>query len=242
MGESANTFYLRTEDGESIGTALRELLAEERYGIDGIRTQIGWWRRGAPGWTVLETFPPELLLERPAGSREPRIVGLARRLGCDAVYLAIHDGAEVLLVEADARGRWAATGAGDLSQRDPDRLDRDDPRAGRDGTVPRVVILEASEPMRAAVARGTGAIRAIARLLGGSASPLPIAPRHDVGGTPIHYSMARGAGARVRHARFGEGTVLDEIATDPPKMEVMFDDGRRMLLVARFLERVTPSA
>jgi len=239
MGESAHTIYLRTEDGESVASALAALLAEESYAIEGGRTQVGWWRSGAPGWTVLETFPPELLLDRTPGSREPRLATLARRLACDVVYLAIHDGAEVLLVEADRRGRWAATGAGDLSQRDPDRLDRDDPRAGRDGTVPRFVLLEADAAMQAAIARSrTGAIRAIAKLWGGAGAPLPLAPDHDAGGAAIVYSMSRGAGARVRHARFGEGTVLDEIGGDPPKLDVQFDEGRRMVLVARFLERI----
>ena len=238
MGESASTIYLRTDDGPSVAASLVALLTEDGHTTQG-RAGIGWWRAGAPGWTVLETIPPELLLDRTAGSREPRLATLARRLGCDLVYLAIHDGAEVLLVEADRRGRWAATGAGDLSQRDPDRLDRDDPRAGRDGTVPRFVLLEADAAMQAAIARTrTGAIRAIAKLWGGAKAPLPLAPDHDAGSTPIVFSMSRGAGARVRHAKLGEGTVVDEIGGEPPKLEVQFDDGRRMVLVARFLERL----
>lgn len=239
MGESAHTIYLGTDDGASVARALVALLAEQGHTIERGRTEVGWWRAGAPGWTVLETSPPELLLDRPLGSRVPRLAELARRLGCDAVYLGIHDGRDVLLVEADRRGRWAATGAGDLSQRDPDRLDRDDPRAGRDGTVPRFVLLPADEAMQTAVARArTGAIRAIAKLRGGATAPHPLAADHRAGGTSIVFSMARGAGGRVRHARFGEGTVVDEIGGEPPKLDVEFDDGRRMVLVARFLERI----
>src|SRR5688572_12864385 len=98
MGESASTLYVATDDGASLATALCALLAEESYARQGGRTQVGWWRRGAPGWTVMETFPPELLLERPLGARAPRIASLARRLGRDLLYLAIHDGADVLLV------------------------------------------------------------------------------------------------------------------------------------------------
>jgi hypothetical protein len=234
----AHTIYLATDDGASVAAALVAMLVEQCHAVEGRPTRIGWWRPGAPGWTVLETFPPELLLDRPIGSREPRLVALARRLGCEAVYLGLH-GSDVLLVEVDRRGRWAATGAGDLSQRDPDRLDRDDPRAGRDGTVPRFVLLEADAAMQAAIARSrSGAIRAIAKLWGAPKSPHPLEPGRDTGATPIVYSMSRGGGARVRHPKLGEGTILDEPPGDPPKLDVQFDEGRRMVLLARFVERI----
>ncbi|AKF04499.1 hypothetical protein [Sandaracinus amylolyticus] len=230
MGESASTFYVATEDGSALASALCALLGDERYASQGGRTQVGWWRRGAPGWTVMETSPPELLLERALGAREPRIASLARRLGRDVVYLAIHDGTQVLLVEARADGRWAATGAGDLSERDPQGLDREDPRAGRDGATPRFVVLDVGDDLRAAIAKGRGAIRAFAKLLGGAGADT----------IAIECSSARNAGARVRHAKYGEGTIVDEVGGDPPKLDVRFDDGRRTVLLARFVERLTP--
>ncbi|UJR82907.1 hypothetical protein [Sandaracinus amylolyticus] len=239
-GESASTFYVATEDGASLAETLCALLAEERHASQAGRGQIGWWRRGAPGWTVMETFPPELLLERAIGAREPRIASLARRLGHDVVYLAIHEGADVLLVEARADGRWAATGAGDLSERDPQGLDREDPRAGRDGAIPRFVLLDAGDDLRAAIAKGRGAIRALAKLLGGAGAPMPTEAGRSANGTAITFSSARNAGARVRHAKYGEGTIVDEIGGDPPKLDVQFDDGRRTVLLARFVERLTP--
>ncbi|MDQ3036482.1 MAG: hypothetical protein M3Y87_29055, partial [Myxococcota bacterium] len=149
MRESAYTLYVATEDGESVGAGLSALLAEETYAPEGGRSQVGWWRGGAPGWTVLETFPPELMLDRPTGSREPRLAALARRLECDVVYLAIHEGKEVLLVEADRRGRWGATGSAELSIRGANARDRDDPRACRDGGVLRFVVVDASAPLQA---------------------------------------------------------------------------------------------
>ncbi len=239
MGEWAHTVYAATDDDASIGPALAALLGAEPYAIEGTRTQIGWCRRGAPGWTIVETFPKELLLDRPLGSREPRIATLARTLGVDLLYLAIHDGAEVLFVESNARGRWAATGAGDLSQNDPDKRDRDDPRAGRDGGVPRFVLTDATPAMLEAIAHSrTGAIRAMAKLLGGAKSPHPFDAGWDANGTPLYYARSRGGGGRVRHARFGEGTIVDVLPGEPQKLSVQFDDGRTTVLVARFVERI----
>nr|MDQ3036456.1 hypothetical protein [Myxococcota bacterium] len=80
-------------------------------------------------------------------------------------------------------------------------------------------------------------VRGLARHCGGAKSPLPFAPDHQAGGTPIVFARARGGGVRVRHARFGEGTIVDELGGEPPKLDVEFDDGRRMVLLARFLER-----
>lgn len=239
MGENASTLYVATEDGAALAAALCSMLSEEGYASARGGTRVGWWRKGASGWTVMETSPPELLLERALGASEPRIATLARRCGRDVLYLAIHDGAEVLLVEARADGRWAATGAGDLSERDPEGRDRLDPRTGRDGSVPRVLLLDASDALRAAVAKGRGAIRAVAKLLGGAGSPLPIDADADRDATPIVLSSPRDAGARVRHPKWGLGTIVDELGGEPPKLDVQFDEGRRAVLLARFVERLS---
>ena len=238
MGESASTLYVATEDGPALAAALCALLSDEGYASQGGRTALGWWRRGVPGWTVLETTPAELLLDRPGASPDPRIAHLSKRLGADIFYLAIYDGADVLLVEARADGRWAATGAGNLSKYDPAQNDRFDPRSGRDGAVPRFVLLDVGEELRAAAAKPRGCIRAIARLLAGKDAPLPVAPDRAKGATPITFSSARNAGARVRHPRFGEGVIIDDLGGDPQKLDIEFDDGRRTVLLARFVERL----
>jgi hypothetical protein len=231
MGHTATTYYLATDDGESVARTLTAILLAETKPLT--LRQVAWWRKGAPGWTMLETLPPWLLLDRPSDAHAPRIASLAKHLGCVIFCLAIHDGAEMLLVEADGNGQWTATGSGDLSEGPIE--DRLDPRAGKDGTTPRFLIVPATDAMRLALAKGKSAIRAISRLCG--SGPDPLAPNHDAEGTAIVLAPSRGGGRRVRHVKFGEGVVLDELPGDPPMLRVAFADQERVLL-ARVLSQV----
>jgi hypothetical protein len=103
-----------------------------RWGIAGFA--------GAPGWTVLQTAPLELLCD-PVG----RLGALARRLGRAAFQLNVYDGDSVLLLEYGPDGRRETSG---FSSADPTRGHGGPPPEDR--THPRFRLIDARAAASAA--------------------------------------------------------------------------------------------
>ena len=65
---------------------------------------------GAPGWTVIQTAPLELLAERAAGASCMRLAELCASLSAGAFQLNVYDSTETVLVEVSARGEVVTSG------------------------------------------------------------------------------------------------------------------------------------
>jgi hypothetical protein len=65
---------------------------------------------GAPGWTVIQTAPLELLGERAAGASRMRLAELCASLSARAFQLNVYDSSETVLVEVSATGEVVTSG------------------------------------------------------------------------------------------------------------------------------------
>ncbi len=119
---------------------------------------------GAPGWSVVQSAPRELL----AFGRPPRLALLARALGCSAFQHSVYDGAAALLLESDARGRVAVSGA---HPEEPQRF-RD---AAPTSLVPAFRFIEPDAAIAAARARGDSAVIVRVPALAAELEAIPLA-------------------------------------------------------------------
>ena len=65
---------------------------------------------GAPGWSVIQTAPLELLAERAAGASRMRLAELCASLSASAFQLNVYDSTERVLVEVSATGEVLLSG------------------------------------------------------------------------------------------------------------------------------------
>lgn len=69
--------------------------------------------KGEGGWTIVKTWPNELLCARASGASRPRLSGLAMQLGCDAFHFRVVRDICGILLEADATGHIFLSGWND---------------------------------------------------------------------------------------------------------------------------------
>lgn len=75
---------------------------------------------GAPGWTVIQTAPLELLAERATGASRMRLADLCARLSASAFQCNVYDSTGTILVEVSRAGEVLLSGfAGQLEAADP---------------------------------------------------------------------------------------------------------------------------
>jgi len=213
MGLFRNTLYLEHSDHRVVAAALQAVCEEEGRGrvepeprvpdpFDDM--QFGGadsWRwgfaifPGAPGWTVVQTAPPEILLY---GS-PPRSGRLARRLGCAAFQHNVYDGASSLIVEAAPDGETAVSG---MHPEQPERFHGAPPSPER--AAPHFLIVD---PSRAAL----GARQRGVREVSGQLELVPASLAETEVGQAMAFRVAltqrwlAGVGATFQAARPGRG-------------------------------------
>ncbi len=62
------------------------------------------------GWTMMQTYPFDLLFMPVPDCQSPRLADLTAKLGCDAFQLNLYDGDTLILLEANADGQVAFSG------------------------------------------------------------------------------------------------------------------------------------
>jgi hypothetical protein len=104
---------------------------------------------GKSGWTIVKTWPYELLCQRAKGASRPRLSNLAIQLGCDAFHIRVSTAVNILL-EADATGRTFISGWSGFEG--PDRCNKFyDEQITQSGGIPQFYLLQVPEPMQAAM-------------------------------------------------------------------------------------------
>lgn len=76
---------------------------------------------GAPGWTIVKTFPQELLCHRARGADRPRLSELATRINSDAFYVGVYEYSGILM-EANALGAIFISGDVDSGHSEADKF------------------------------------------------------------------------------------------------------------------------
>lgn len=130
MGHWANTTYVEHASAESVARAVTALCAaegmeavdapapRERLLVEPMQYDVAlrndlWGFAifpGAPGWTVIQTAPLELLAERAAGAPRMRLADLCTRLSASAFQLNVYDTTGVVLVEVSGAGDVVTSG------------------------------------------------------------------------------------------------------------------------------------
>lgn len=130
MGLWANTTYLEHDSVQDVARAVIALCgaegmdpaaapaARERVGVepmqydDALHNDLWGFAifPGAPGWTVLQTAPLELLAERATDASRMRLAELCASLSAGAFQLNIYDSSETVLVEVSATGDVVTSG------------------------------------------------------------------------------------------------------------------------------------
>ena len=130
MGLWANTTYVEHGSVPEVARAVTALCAAE--GMDRVSTPPQRERErmdpmqyqgalhndlwglaifpGAPGWTVMQTAPLELLAGRAAGASRMRLAELCASLSAPAFQLNVYDSTETVLVEVSAAGEVVTSG------------------------------------------------------------------------------------------------------------------------------------
>lgn len=105
---------------------------------------------GSDGWTIIKTWPYELLCQRARGINHPRLSELSIQLNCDAFHFRVSIGVNVLL-EVDANGCIFISGW--PGSEGPARFNKfyDEPMLQLEEFPPRFFLLQVSEPMQAAM-------------------------------------------------------------------------------------------
>jgi hypothetical protein len=130
MGLWANTTYLQHGTTQDVARAVlalceaegmehvpappaRKRMSFEPMQYDGALHNDFWGFAifpGAPGWTVIQTAPLELLAERAAGASRMRLAELCAALSAAAFQLNIYDSTETVLVEVSPTGDVVTSG------------------------------------------------------------------------------------------------------------------------------------
>lgn len=103
---------------------------------------------GKEGWTIVKTWPTELLCHKAADECCPRLSALAMQLSCDAFYLGVYADLFGFLLEANAAGRTYISGTFD-----PDIPNDQFYQQPIDapGLIKKFSLLEVPEPVEAAM-------------------------------------------------------------------------------------------
>lgn len=152
--EQAITTLLEQEEGVC---RLSELPPLE-ISLKQLQTQRKWDRSfnlgivslfaGNDGWTIIKTWPGELLCHEAANDSRPRLSVLAMQLNCDAFYLGVYNDIFGILLEANASGQIHIAGVYDAEEIRREQFYQQPINV--QGLVERFYLLKVSEPIQAA--------------------------------------------------------------------------------------------
>jgi hypothetical protein len=130
MGYWVNTTYVRHGNAGEVAEAISDLFRQEgmqcipapaqreRLMVEPMQYDCAlhndlWGAAifpGAPCWTVIQTAPLELLVERAPGAARMRLADLCIRLSASAFQLNVYDGTAMVLAEVSDRGELFLSG------------------------------------------------------------------------------------------------------------------------------------
>jgi hypothetical protein len=102
---------------------------------------------GNDGWTIIKTWPNELLCHKAANDSRPRLSVLAMQLNCDAFYLGAYDDIFGILLETNASGQIHVAGVYDADV--PSERFYQQP-INKPDLIDQFYLLKVSEPIQAA--------------------------------------------------------------------------------------------
>lgn len=160
----SSTNYIRSDNLEAIEQSLTQIFKREgtsriaqlpQFSLDKKLPFISWeiarelWIVrlfvGVPGWTIIQTWPSDLLCRRDLDATRPRLSELAMQTGSDAIHFGVYNTFFSILMEADASGRLFISGDVDCEESEKDKF-YDEQINVRSGE-PQFQLIEASQPM-----------------------------------------------------------------------------------------------
>ncbi len=104
---------------------------------------------GAPDWTIIQTWPSDLLSRRANGVTRPRLSELAIQTGRDAFHLGVYNTFFSILMEASASGHISISG--DVYYNESEEGKFYDEQINAPSGSPQFQLIEVDEPMLAAL-------------------------------------------------------------------------------------------